>query len=244
MDQMKLKKIDIIFIVLLIILTIFTIDLILFENHRYIIVNIWDIKSLENFNVELISIKVLIVFITCLIGNLSPIPSPYTWSVCLAFAYFSFSPFIPLFFGFIASLGCLSGELVGYFIGRGAGKIMSEERKDNLRNLQEYLINHPKIAPILIFLFGVTPLNDDFLTIPLGILNYDVKKTILFCWLGKFCLMLLFAYNILGVCGFLGGENWILSIISLYLIIIMIYLMIRINLVEFFKMITAKLKKD
>ena len=243
MVQLKLKKVDTVFIILLIILTIFTIDLILFENHRSIIINIWDIKSLENVDLELISIKVLIVFITCLIGNISPIPSPYTWSVCLAFAYFSFNPFIPLFFGFIASLGCLAGELVGYFIGKGAGKIMSEKRKDNLRNLQDYLIAHPKIAPILIFFFGATPLNDDVLTIPLGILNYDLKKTILFCWLGKFSLMLLFAYNVFGVCGFLGGENWILSMISLYLILIMVYLMIRINLVEFFKMITRKLKK-
>jgi len=242
MVQVKLKKVDVVFIILLIILTLFTVDLVLFENHRSIIINIWDIKSLENIDVELISLKVLVVFIVCLIGNLSPIPSPYTWSVCLAFAYFPLSPFIPLFFGFIASLGCLLGEIVGYFIGRGASKIISEERKDNLKNFQEYLLVHPKLAPILIFIFGATPLNDDFLIIPLGILNYDVKKTILFCWLGKFCLMLLFAYNLFGVCSFLGGENWVLSIISLYLILILIYLMIRINLVEIFKLITTKLK--
>jgi len=242
MVYLKIKKVDIIFIILMVLLTIFTVDLSIFENHRSFLTNIWEIERLESIDFNNITLKILIVFIVCLIGNLSPIPSPYTWSVCLAFAYFSFSPFIPLLFSFIASLGCLLGELVGYFIGRGTSKIISEERKDNLKSLQEYLLTHPKVAPILIFIFGATPLNDDVLTVPLGILNYDIKKTILFCWLGKFCLMFLFAYNIFGVCGLLGGENWILSIISLYLIMVLIYLMIRINLIEFFKNAVLKLK--
>ncbi len=239
---MKLKKVDVVFLILLVILMIFTLDLFLFESHRAIITNIWDIESLENIDFDLIALRLWIVFIVCLVGNLSPIPSPYTWSVCLGFAYFSINPYIPLLFGFIASLGCLFGELVGYFLGRGAGKIISEEQKVNLKSLQVYLLKYPKLAPLLIYIFGVTPLNDDFLTVPLGILNYDVKKTILFCWMGKFCLMLLFAYNMFGICGFIGGENWILSIISIYFILILIYLMLRIDLGDLLKKITKKLK--
>ncbi|MFX1274507.1 MAG: VTT domain-containing protein [Promethearchaeota archaeon] len=237
---MKLKKVDVVFVILLIILTLFTFDLLFFEDHRAIITNIWDIESFEQIGFEFITLKLLIVFLVCLVGNVSPIPSPYTWSVCLGFAYFVINPLIPLLFGIVAALGSLLGELVGYYIGRGTAEIISDERKENLKGLQVFLLNHPKIAPFLIFLFGATPLTDDLLTIPLGILKYDVKKTIIFCWLGKFCLMLLFAYNVFWICDIFGGENWILSIISLYLIIILIYLMLRVNIVELIKKIVDK----
>ncbi|MBN1803212.1 MAG: VTT domain-containing protein [Candidatus Lokiarchaeota archaeon] len=226
---MKLKRIDYIFIVILLILTVITVDFALFEGHRALITNIWDI---DGYKSEDIAVKLGIVFFVCLVGNLLPVPTPYTWSVCLGIAYIVVSPFHPLLFGFVASLGCLGGELVGYFLGRGASEIISDERKENLKNFQKYMVDHPSLAPILIFLFGATPLNDDFLTIPLGLLKYDLKKTILFCWLGKLVLMLIFAYNVLNLCDLIGGENWVLSLASLYLIVIMVYVMLRVNLSE------------
>jgi len=232
---MKIKKVDAAVFILLLILTILTIDFMIFEEHRSLITNIWDIENLSTIGLDQMGLRISIVFIVCLVGNLSPLPSPYTWSVCLGFAYFSINPLLTLLFGIVASFGCLIGEITGYYIGRGAEKVISEERKDNLKDLQVFLVEHPKIAPFLIFLFGLTPLNDDFLTIPLGILKYDVKKTIIFCWLGKLGLMLLFAFNLFGICGILGGESWILSIAGLYAIVLMIYIMLRVNVAEFLK---------
>jgi membrane protein YqaA with SNARE-associated domain len=148
--------------------------------------------------------------------------------------------FVPILVGFVASLGCLVGEMGGYVVGRGAAEIISEERAENLKGIQLYLVNHPKVAPFLIYLFGVSPLNDDFLTIPLGILKYDAKRTIFFCWFGKFTLMLVFAFNLIGICSFLGGESWIISIVSLYLLVVLIYAMIRVNIVEILKKLAKK----
>ncbi|GAG69679.1 unnamed protein product, partial [marine sediment metagenome] len=85
-----------------------------------------------------------------------------------------------------------------------------------------------------------TPLNDDFITIPLGILKYSLFKTIFWCWLGKLSLMLVFAYNIINICSLLGGENWILSIVSMYLITILLYLMIKIDLLEVYNKLVEK----
>ncbi len=233
---MRLKKIDFAFISVIIIISIISIDLLLNASHREAIENISKYSPFQNLATGL-----LITFWVSVIGNLIPIPTPYTFVVCFSSQPFlQMNIFVPLLIGFIASLGCLVGEMVGYFIGRGASGIISKNRKENLMKYQRYLIEHQKLAPFLIFFFGLTPLQDDLITIPLGLIKYSVKKTIFWVWLGKFGLMLIFAYNLVNICSFLGGENWILSIITLYLIIITVYLMLRVNFVKLFK----KIKKS
>ena len=207
--------------------------------HREIIEDISKYAPFQNLSTGL-----LVTFWVCLVGNLLPVPTPYTFVVC-----FSSQPFleinylIPLLVGFIASLGCLVGELGGYFIGRGASELISEERTEILKKYQQFLIDHPKVAPFLIYLFGLTPLNDDMITIPLGLIKYDVKKTIFWIWLGKLCLMLVFAYNLLNICSLIGGESWIISIISLYIIVILVYLMLRVSILDLIRKITIRKTK-
>ncbi|MFX1387702.1 MAG: VTT domain-containing protein [Promethearchaeota archaeon] len=233
---MRLKKIDYVFIIVFIILTIISIDFLLNESHREVIENISRFGSFQDLGSGL-----LITFWVCMIGNLLPIPTPYTFVVCFSSQPFrQMNIFVPLLIGFIASLGCLVGEMGGYIIGRGASEVISVDRQENLKRYQQYLLDHPKVAPLLIFIFGLTPLNDDMITVPLGLIKYDVKKTIFWIWLGKLGLMLIFAYNVFNICIFLGAENWILSIITLYFIVIIVYLMLRINFTELFR----KLKKN
>ncbi|MHA2035456.1 MAG: VTT domain-containing protein [Promethearchaeota archaeon] len=229
--KLKLKKVDYVFLALIIIITILVVDLIINISHREAIENISKYAPFQNLGTGLV-----ITFWVCLIGNLLPVPTPYTFVVCFSsLPFLQISFFIPLLVGVIASLGCLVGEMGGYLIGRGAAEIISEERVQKLKDYQLYLINHPRVAPILIFLFGFTPLNDDMITIPLGIIKYDAKKTILFVWLGKLGLMLIFAYNVFNICQFIGGENWIYSIITIYLIVITVYLMLKVDFSRLFK---------
>ncbi|MHA1931234.1 MAG: VTT domain-containing protein [Promethearchaeota archaeon] len=228
---MKLKKVDYIFLVFIVIISVLSVDLSINISHREAIENISKIAPFQNLGTGL-----LITFWVCLLGNLLPVPTPYTFVVCFSsLPFLQINFFLPLIVGFIASLGCLVGEMGGYLIGRGAAEIISDERMEKLRNYQQYLIDHPKLAPFLIFLFGFTPLNDDMITIPLGIIKYDIKRTILFVWLGKLGLMLVFAYNLFNICQLIGGENWIFSIATLYFTIIMVYLMLKVDFTRFFK---------
>ena len=225
---MKIKRMDFVFFIILAIITIISIDFILNESHRAFIENIASIPPFSN-----LASGLLITFLVCLIGNLLPIPTPYTFVVC--FSSLPFLPinlFIPVIVALIASLGSLVGELGGYFVGRGASAFISEEQSQNLKKYQKFLFEHPKTAPFMIFIFGFTPLNDDFITIPLGILKYSLFKTIFWCWLGKLSLMLVFSFNVVNICSLLGGENWIISIISMYLITVILYLMIKIDFIE------------
>ena len=237
---MKLKRIDIVFILLLILITIISVDFIINESHREFIENISKYPPFQ----DLIS-GLVITFVVCLIGNILPIPTPYTFVVCYSsLPFLQMNPFIPIIVALIASLGCMIGEIGGYAVGRGASLLISEERSQNLKEYQVFLIEHPRTAPLLIFIFGLTPLNDDFITIPLGIIKYSFLKTVFWCWLGKLGLMLIFSYNLLSICSLLGGESWVLSIVSLYLIIVVMYIMVKIDLLAFFKNLVEKSKKE
>ncbi len=234
--KLKVKKIDLILIILLIILTILSLDLLINASHREAIENISRYPQFQDLGSGL-----FITFLVCMIGNLLPVPTPYTFVVCFSAQPFrELNVFIPLLGGFIASLGCLVGEMGGYLVGRGASELISAQRSDTLKKYQQFLVDHPKLAPLLIYIFGLTPLNDDMITIPLGLIKYDIKKTIFWIWFGKFGLMLIFAYNILNICIFLGGENWIFSILTLYFTVITVYLMLRVNFIEIFKKFKKK----
>jgi membrane protein YqaA with SNARE-associated domain len=234
---LKLKKIDYVFLFLIILITILTVDFILNPSHRELIEDISNYAPFQN-----ISTGLLVTFWVCLIGNLLPVPTPYIYVVCFSSQPFlQLNFFIPLLVGFIASLGCLMGELIGYLVGRGASELISEERTQNLKKYQQYLLDHPKLAPFLIYLFGLTPLNDDMVTIPLGLIKYDLKKTVFWIWLGKLSLMLVFAYNVVNICTFIGGESWVISILSLYIITILVYLMLRVDTLAILKKINLRI---
>lgn len=225
---MKLRRADFIFITLIIIITIISIDLLTNIAHQEAVENVSNYAPFQNLATGL-----LITFWICAIGNLLPVPTPYTWVVCFSSLPFrETNPFIPFLIAFIASLGCLVGEIIGYAIARSSSRIISEERIKELKNLQSFLVEHPKLAPFLIFLFGLTPLNDDLLIIPLGLIKYDYKRTIFFCWLGKLGMMLIFAYNFINICQFIGGESWMLSIVSLYILVTLIYIFIRVDFLD------------
>lgn len=233
---MKIKKIDLVFIILISIVSLISLDFLINESHRELIENISKFPPFQN-----IWSGLLITFLVCLIGNLLPIPTPYTFVVCYsALPFLSLNFLIPLLVGFIASLGCLIGELGGYVVGRAASTIISDDNVKKLSRYQRFLLEHPKFAPFMIFLAAFTPINDDFITIPLGLLRYSLKRTVFWCWLGKFGLMLIFAYNTLGICGLLGGESWILSVITLFAITIFIYLMLKVDLITLYEKLFKK----
>lgn len=224
---MKLKRIDLILIILLFIITIIVIIFSLNEDLRRWIENISVYPPFQDLGTGL-----LITFFVCLVGNVIPFPTPYPFVVCFSsLPFLHLNIFIPLLVGFVASLGCLIGELVGYFIGRGTATMISEENKTNLHVYERFLIIHPKLAPLLIYIAGVSPIPDDLITVPLGMMKYSIKKTIFWIWLGKFSLMLIFAYNVFNICNLFGGESWILSFITLYAIVILVYVMLKIDLI-------------
>ncbi|MHA1269110.1 MAG: VTT domain-containing protein [Candidatus Helarchaeota archaeon] len=184
-----------------------------------------------------------IVFIVCVIGNLLPVPTPYTFIIIpAALAY-------PIFFwliGLVASLGALIGEIVGYLIGRGGNEALKRLDK-NIEKIEDWkkLINQrPLLVMFLIFLFGLTPLNDDNVMIPIGLAGFSFTKTVISCFLGKLGMMMLFAIGgafgiswIEGLAGTAepGQYSWVEGLIVIAITLLIVWLMFKIDVKRFLK---------
>ena len=52
-----------------------------------------------------------------------------------------------------------------------------------------------RYGSVAIFLFALTPLPDDLLFIPLGVMRYSLVKALIPSLIGKFCMSLIIAYG-------------------------------------------------
>lgn len=135
------------------------------------------------------------IFIISLVGSMSIIfPVPYT---VIIFTLGGLTvngawAFEPLLIAMAAGLGSAVGEFSGYLLGIGGRKVISEKYKRKMDFLVK-LFN--RFGPIVIFLFALTPLPDDLLFIPLGVIHYSPVKTFIPALAGKFCMNLIVAYS-------------------------------------------------
>ena len=84
-----------------------------------------------------------------------------------------------------AGAGSALGEMVGYMTGYAAKRIFSESRRRRFDAMLKILLKHKRIWPLLIFLFALTPLPDDVLFIPLGLVHFGFFRAFIPCLLGK-----------------------------------------------------------
>ncbi|MHA1820246.1 MAG: hypothetical protein ACTSU2_14095 [Promethearchaeota archaeon] len=95
------------------------------------------------------------------------------------------------------------------------------------------IYSKPKLIPVIIFLFGLTPLPDSLLLMPLGVVKYKFWKTMFWSGLGKLLMMLTVA--LAGVIGFewlldmLGGSggSWWTGMVVLYISYIIVIVMVK-----------------
>ncbi len=147
-----------------------------------------------------------ITFIICFLGSASigfPIPFPvvlFTLSNSIIFKFlnrgFLFTEIIEnpqfwaeiLILSFVGGMGSALGEISGYLMGFGGKKIIERTSSDLFLNLDGFgklILNHQKRIPLYVFLFALTPLPDDLLFIPLGLIKYPFWKCLIPGWLGK-----------------------------------------------------------
>ena len=130
------------------------------------------------------------IFLISLLGASSvfvPIPS-----TIVIFTLGGLSTFDPLWIAVAAGTGAAIGEFSGYLIGFGGRRIISEKQKTKMDFLTKLF---RKFGPIVIFIFALTPLPDDLLFIPLGVMRYSVIRAFIPALLGKFFSNLIIAYS-------------------------------------------------
>ena len=100
--------------------------------------------------------------------------------------------FEPVWLAVAAGIGSALGEFSGYLLGLGGRKVISERYKKKM-DLLVRVFN--KFGPVVIFIFALTPLPDDLIFIPLGVMRYSIVRAFLPALLGKFIMNLIIAYS-------------------------------------------------
>lgn len=100
--------------------------------------------------------------------------------------------FEPLWIAVAAGAGAAIGEFSGYLIGFGGRKVVGEKFKKRMDFLTKLF---KKYGTIAIFIFALTPLPDDLLFIPLGVMRYSLLRAFVPAILGKFLSNLIIAYS-------------------------------------------------
>jgi len=128
------------------------------------------------------------IFLISFIGALSIIfPVPYTVIIFTLGGVFE-----PLWIAVAAGIGSAIGEFSGYLLGFGGRRVISERYKKKMGFLLKLF---DRFGPIVIFVFALTPLPDDLLFIPLGVMRYSLIRAFIPALIGKFCMNLIVAYS-------------------------------------------------
>ncbi len=169
------------------------------------------------------------IFLISFIGTASIIiPVPYTLVI---FTLSLTGQWDPILLTIAGGTGSAIGELTGYALGYFGGRIVSEERQRKMTYLVKLF---DRYGPLAILLFAMTPLPDDVLFIPLGILRYKLYKAFIPALIGK-TVMIFLLVNFGKIAGdililiFGEGGNLVGMIITTILLIIVIVALYRID---------------
>jgi len=175
------------------------------------------------------------IFFISFIGALSIFfPIPYTVVIFTLGAYFD-----PVLIAVVAGVGAATGELSGYLLGLYGRKFISLQRRKKM----EFMLKvFNRFGPLAIFVFALTPLPDDLLFIPLGMLRYDIVRAIIPALAGKICMNFIVAYSgryAVGIIRDIFGEgsDWVAALFgTLFAIGLFIIVMIVMFKVDWEKM--------
>lgn len=145
-----------------------------------------------------------ILFVSFLGASTIILPTPAYIIIFLAAAKLN-----PLLVGIFGGLGAALGELTGYAVGFGGGKVIEKKWKKEIKKWGARFQKYGGF--VLVVLFAATPLPDDIIGVLCGTIKYNIKKFFIASLIGKVIIHLLIAYA-----GYYS-INWILDVFGLSL---------------------------
>lgn len=126
------------------------------------------------------------LFVGALLANLAIMISvPYT-AIVVAVALASHSLLDMLIICVVSGLGSGLGKIITYALAHNiAAGQRNLEYSPLLVRVRTYVEEHPRAAPILVFLAAFTILPDDWVMVPLALVQYPVGKTVVPMITGK-----------------------------------------------------------
>ena len=136
----------------------------------------------------------------------------------------------------VSGFGAALGKVIVYHIGVGGRKFLSEDQKKKLEFAKQIMNRYGALA---IFVMAVTPIPDDVLYLPLGMMRFNPLRFFFYCLLGKIVLTAIIAvgghYSYKWVSYLLrGGESIWTPILIVVFIIASIYATVKIDWEDLF----------
>jgi membrane protein DedA with SNARE-associated domain len=177
-------------------------------------------------------------FIISFIGSLIPfLPLPYLFPIVLLSMKLD-----PLLIGTLSGIGGSLGKVTSYLVGRFWRAFASQKSKKNLDFFRSII---DKYGAIAVFLFALTPLPDDIVYIPMGMIGYGFLKFMLANCAGKVILAIFVSYvgryykELMDM--FVGESMSMLSIVIAVVIMILVTIILfRMDWQEFITIFRQK----
>ena len=144
--------------------------------------------------------------------------------------------FDPWLIGIVSGIGAMIGEMTGYLIGYGGGRLIDEDQTSAFKS---FVDSHPRATPFVVWFLAATPIPDDVLVIPLGAARYSWWKVALAQLIGKTMFLMGIAWSgrigldfvgsILGSTDPLSLLSRVIEVSSVLLVIFAIYSLVRID---------------
>jgi membrane protein YqaA with SNARE-associated domain len=133
-----------------------------------------------------------LMFVMAALGGMSTFNTVPYYSIIFVLASAGVEP---LLLGLASALGVMAGDSFSYLIGRNGAASLSPMLQSLFSRLHRAAVRHPKSFPIVCFVYGsMSPLSNDFITIPAGIAKISYWRVMVPLGLGNIVFNVAFAY--------------------------------------------------
>jgi membrane protein YqaA with SNARE-associated domain len=155
--------------------------------------------------------------------------------------------FDPWLIGMLSGIGATLGDMTSYLLGYGGRRLIDETNSNGFSN---FIKEHPRATPVVVFVLAATPLPLDPAVVALGVARYSWWKLFLPClvgevifltmvsWAGRFSLE--WIIDILGVGGPVTPISATIEVFGILLLIVTVYLTVRLD----WSIISQKFRKN
>jgi membrane protein DedA with SNARE-associated domain len=167
------------------------------------------------------------ILLTSFLLNIIPFAGPSNLLIASTIAL-KFTDVDPLMIGFLVAFGAASAKFIHYLVMFFAGRYIGEKR---LKRIEAASPKLRKWAPIALFVVAATPIPDEPVIIPLGLIRYNPGKLFIAYFLGKLVIGVagayfgVFTHHILGS---MMDEN-VLIVISIVLTVIVTVILLKVD---------------
>ena len=141
-----------------------------------------------------------LMFVLALLGGLTTFSSiPYH----VVLVMLASGGLNPLFLGVAAAAGVMAGDATSYFVGYSGRNVVPLAMQKNLQKFCSFCLAHPKILPVVFFLYG--SFSNDFIVISMGLARYPFWRVMVPLGSGNFVFNISLAYLAFYAYDFLQG---------------------------------------